>query len=121
MMGVCCSPCGEESGELTSEGEATVRKTDDGGGELRRKQRRGHLVRPVQATEKKTWGIEYSLINKCVTRERTEGEKKDSSPAVESSGGNGGPEAATMMTMAARACGCDASAKGGQVIRTKLK
>jgi hypothetical protein len=43
---------------------------------LMRKQRRGLLVRPVQATKKTTWGIEYSLNNKCVTRERTKGEEK---------------------------------------------
>jgi hypothetical protein len=55
--------------------KATVRKLDDGGG-LRRKQRHGLLVRPVQTTEKTTWGIEDSLINKCVTREKTEGEEK---------------------------------------------
>jgi hypothetical protein len=53
-----------------------VRKLNDGGGGLRRKQRHGLLVRPVQTTEKTTWGIEYLLINKCVTKERTEGEEK---------------------------------------------
>jgi hypothetical protein len=41
--------------------KATVRKLDDGGG-LRRKQRHGLLVQPVQVTEKMTWGIEDSLI-----------------------------------------------------------
>jgi hypothetical protein len=58
------------------EAKVTVRKLDDGGGALRRKQRHGLLVRSMQTTEKTTWGIEDSLINKCVTRERTEGEEK---------------------------------------------
>jgi hypothetical protein len=47
----------------------------------------GSLVRLVQATEKMTWGKEYSVINKCVTRERTEGGRVPS-PAMESSGGD---------------------------------
>jgi hypothetical protein len=53
QLGRRCSPREEESGEFTSEGEATVRKLVDGG-ELRRKQGCGLLVWPVLATKKTT-------------------------------------------------------------------
>jgi hypothetical protein len=47
-------------GVFTSEGEATVRKFVDGG-ELRRKQGRELLVRPVRSMKKMTWSRRNSM------------------------------------------------------------
>jgi hypothetical protein len=80
-----CSPHEEESGEFTSGGEATVRKLVDGG-ELRRKQGRGILVRAVRATKKKTWSRTNLMSNRHITREGKEG-GRGPSPAMESSSG----------------------------------
>jgi hypothetical protein len=55
-------------GEFTSEGEATVRKFVDGG-ELRRKQERELLVRPVRTTKKMTWSRRNSMSIRRIARE----------------------------------------------------
>jgi hypothetical protein len=72
-------------GVFTSEGEATVRKFVDGG-ELRRKQGRELLVRPVRSTKKMTWSRRNSMSIRRIAKQGKEG-GRDLSPTMENSGG----------------------------------